>query len=190
MSKYVYLVFHLGELVYVGSTFDVETRIKQHWADALHGTKRAGLCDFMRTHSSKSEYSHKAIYLGEDWARIEEETIAKYKKRYPNLLNRSSTAVGNSSPLNRTRYWIGKRPEAAIAASVKARTGKKLSPEHVAKIVAGTKKSLSHLVICNETGQEFASYTEAALRLNLTMNSIRRSVISGKPHKGMTFRRK
>lgn len=174
MIKYVYLVFHLGDVVYVGSSKDVEQRIRTHWGHSKLQGKRSSLCDYIRTHPKRNEYSWTIIYCGKDWRRVEESTIRKYKS-LPSFLNKSPSAVGNTSTENRTRYWVGKRPDAAIKASIEARTGKSLSEEHKAKLKKANAGRNGQKILCVSTGQVFDSAVIAARAFNTSQQTIMRS---------------
>jgi group I intron endonuclease len=65
--------------------------------------------------------------------------------------------------------------------------GRKHSPEALAKISANGNR---RAVICNETGETYASIADASIKLSIAKSYLRRIIISGQKHKktGFTFK--
>jgi hypothetical protein len=105
MEKSVYLVWHLGNVIYVGSTMNLLERRAGHITQSLNTSKMSGITDYMRKvltsggKIKKFEFSYQEIYRGEDYIEVEEKTILEMKEKYPNLLNRSTLAIGNNSTM-------------------------------------------------------------------------------------------
>jgi len=104
MEKSVYLVWHLGNVVYVGSTMNLLERRAGHISQAYGTSKVAGLVDYMREvfnsggRNKKFEFAFQELYRGTEWESIEEKTMTEMKEKFPDfLLNRSTMANGNNS---------------------------------------------------------------------------------------------
>lgn len=103
MEKSVYLVWHLGSVIYVGSTQNMLERRANHITQANNTRKVSSLCDYMRSvfasggRIKKFEFAFQEIYRGEEWEKVEEKSISEMREKYPTLLNRSSLAIGNNS---------------------------------------------------------------------------------------------
>jgi hypothetical protein len=104
MEKSVYLVWHLGSVIYVGSTMNLLERRAGHITQAYGTAKVAGLVDYMREvfrsggRIKKFEFAFQELYRGEDWEAVEERTIKEMEEKFPGkLVNRSTIAIGNNS---------------------------------------------------------------------------------------------
>lgn len=180
----VYVIMYEEEVIYVGSTKRTPGhRLSQFFAAAKIGTKSSNMLRFIREHQDTSKYRAVVVKYCENY--LEEEGKLMQKLGFLKILNQSPNPSGNSSIENRTRYWAGKRPDAAIAASVAARKGKPLSEEHKAKCAKNTARA----VLCVTTGQTFKSATEAARVLGIKSVSISKNCLGLlKTYKNMTFK--
>jgi len=178
MEKSVYLVWHLGSVIYVGSAMNMLERRASHISNAWNNTKVAGLCDYMRKvfadggRIRKFEFAFQQIYRGEDWTAVEEKTIQEMKDKYPNLLNRSTLSIGNNStqfkriPPKVTREQIEKSIHTR-------RTTDCMKTEKVRQSAANARRKRMHAVICD--GIEYESACELARVLNTSVQTVLRT---------------
>jgi hypothetical protein len=170
-------------VVYVGSTVrTVAHRASGHFSTALNTNKQGGLLDFIRKNPDRSLYAFETIEVTVNFKEREQFWMNHYG--IETLLNRSPCAKSNKSPNNRTRYWLGKRPDAAIAASVLARKGVSIGKERAQKLKETRQKKVRRA----DTGEVFVSAFFAAKQLGVTASSISR-VANGtrKTIRGITF---
>lgn len=171
-------------VVYVGSTVrTVAHRANGHFSNALNTNKQGGLLDFIRKNPDRSLYAFETIEVTVNYKEREQFWMERYG--LDSLLNRSPCSKSNQSPNNRTRYWLGKRPDAAIAASVLARKGVPLSPERALKLKQTRQKKVCRV----DTGEVFVSASDAAKAIGTTASSVSR-VANGtrKSIKGIYFK--
>jgi len=178
MEKSVYLVWHLGNVIYVGSTMNLLERRASHVTQACNTTKVAGMTCYMREVLSsggkkrKFEFAYQEIYRGENYIEVEEKTIIEMKEKYPNLLNRSTLSIGNNStsykriPPKVTREQIEK--------SIHARrtTDCMKTEKNISRIREMGKKNRKAVLV---DGVEFESATAAAFFLVTSTQTVIRT---------------
>lgn len=138
----VYGLKFLDRVIYVGQCEgSVKQRVYKHFSNALRSSGRGPqLCpklyEFIRNNQSKDDYTLVILERTnrENVSARERHWIAEFDTKN----NGMNVTAGGRTTSGSDHYLYGKPAcKAAVAASVKARLGKKLTPEHIAKIRQG-----------------------------------------------------
>ncbi len=166
----IYGIKFQDKIVYVGQTTSTaEKRLSKHLSLARCGKN---FCPKLYNHMRKNELMGYSTTVLDACSLVDSEAREKYwiaeYKTYENWLN---CHPGGNQARGKDHYSFGIRPDAAIAASVAARVGKKLSPELIAKkrlIRLGQKQPENYIaIICDQNGKTYESQDAAAKDLGI-----------------------
>jgi len=191
----IYGIKFEGKMVYVGATSrGVKARIVGHFNNAVSDRGRLRitcpkLYGFFRANPDRSKYS--VAVLDQCSAEHASASEMNFVEKYDTLHNGLNANTGGNWARGDQHYMYGKpAPAKAVAASVAARTGKKLSPEHIEAIRKGNARAdrKDCKPVIRGDGQEFYGVAEAARALGVTKGAVNFALKKGTKCQGFEFK--
>lgn len=190
----IYAIEHRGKIIYVGQTSrGVKARIGQHFAHATSSVGRLGrtcplLYEFIRQNPERDNYR---ILILEQTTRADAHARERHFIAMHDTQKNGVNVTAGGVIAGEEHYLHGKHVAHHIVdASVAARVGKKLTPEHVEKIRKGNAKAdrKDCRPVVRDDGVEYYGVAEAARQNDVNHNAIVQSLKKGYRASGHVFR--